>query len=123
MGNSSSKITNYSIDAAVAQKILRPLSYVQGFHFFTPNGAYTGETAISLFTFLKELEAINLQSIRYHFQRGDFQRWIRTTLGDAELAERIDKLDRQISDENLRKELIEILKRRLTELQSLTESP
>ncbi len=114
-----SETGNFFIDAKTAQKILRPLSYIEGFHFFLPNGMYTGETAISLFTFSKEIESIDPESVRYHFQRNDFQNWIKSTLGDEELAERINKLELHTSDDNLRRELIELIEQRLKELQSI----
>ena len=38
-----------SCNAETTQKILRPVPYAQGFHFFMPDGHYAGETAISLF--------------------------------------------------------------------------
>lgn len=121
MSNPRSKKGIHPVNAVTARKILQPLSYEHGFHFFVPNGTYTGETAISLFTFSKEIENIDPESIKYHFSRGDFQNWIKSTLGDEELAQKIDTVNRQVSDENLRKELIEILKKRLSELQSVAE--
>jgi Family of unknown function (DUF5752) len=110
-----------SIDSVAARKILRPLSYAEGFHFFLQNGAYTGETATSLLVFSKDLEVIEIESLRYHFQRGDFQAWIRTTLDDPELAKRFDTVEQQVSDVELRKQLIEILRKRLAELKSLAQ--
>lgn len=35
--------------AEAAQKILSSVPYAQGFHFFMPDGHYSGETAIPLF--------------------------------------------------------------------------
>ena len=42
-------ITNLSMRAEKAQKILSPVPYEQGFHFFAPDGHYSDETAICLF--------------------------------------------------------------------------
>ncbi|HUK85853.1 MAG TPA: hypothetical protein VLU95_08315 [Candidatus Acidoferrum sp.] len=42
---------------------------------------------------------MDIQSIRFHFERGDFQKWLRTTIGDEELAWRIDNLDKTAPDE------------------------
>ncbi len=47
----------------------------------------------------------DVESIKFHFDRGDFQKWLRTTVGDEELALTIDKLDKNISEENLREKL------------------
>ncbi len=123
MAWSGSGVLKISLDREAAHRILRSVPYVQGFHFFTPAGDYTGETAISLFTFSMDLKAVDSKSLRYHFQRGDFQKWIGTILGDEELAERITKIDSRLSDEDLRRELLKALQRRLEELQTLSESP
>lgn len=104
-----------------AQKILRPLPYAQGFHFFMPDGHYSGETAMSLCAFLKDIEHTDIQSIRFHFERGDFQKWLRTTIGDEELAQRIDRIAKTSPDELLLQRLIEIVQKRISELQ-LTDS-
>ena len=106
-----------TMSAERAQKILSPVSYEQGFHFFMPDGHYTGETAMSLCTLLRDLDRVDMQSIRFHFDRGDFQKWLLTTIGDKELAHRIDNLDRKIPEENLIQQLTEIVQKRISELQ------
>jgi hypothetical protein len=106
-----------TLNAEGAQKILSPVSYKQGFHFFMLDGHYSGETALSLCGFLKDLGRIDVQSIRFHFDRGDFQKWLRTTIGDEELAQRIDKVGRTLSDERLIRQLSEIVQKRISELQ------
>ena len=112
-----------SVDKAAIQKILSSVPYERGFHFFNGIGRYTGETAVNLFSFYEELRTIELQSVRFHFQRKDFQNWIRETLGDAELAERIDRIDGMLSDENLKKELLKTVQARFEELQTLSKAP
>jgi hypothetical protein len=89
-----------TINDETAQKILSPVPYEQGFHFFMPDGHYTGETAMSLCSLLKDLDRTDIQSIRFHFERGDFQKWLRTTIGDEELAQRINNLDKKNSRRN-----------------------
>jgi hypothetical protein len=106
-----------TLNAERAQKILSPVSYEQGFHFFKPDGHYSGETAMSLCGFLKDLGSIDVQSIRFHFDRGDFQKWLRTTIGDEELAQRIDKVSRTLSNEQLIQQLSGIVQKRISELQ------
>jgi hypothetical protein len=91
--------------------------YSQGFHFFLPDGHYTGETALSLCSFLRDLGSIDLQSIRFHFERADFQKWIRTIIGDEELAHRMDKLDKKLPEETLQQQLTDIVQKRISELQ------
>jgi hypothetical protein len=100
----------------MAQKILSPVPYAQGFHFFMTDGHYTGETAMSLCTFLRDIGRIDIQSIRFHVERCDFQKWIRNIIGDEELAQRIDELGSKIPEENLRQQLTNAQKR-ILELQ------
>ncbi len=106
-----------SINAEKGQKILSPVPYEQGFHFFMPDGHYSGETAMSLCNFLRDIERIDMISIRFHFERGDFQKWLRTTIGDGELAQRIDKIAKNVPEETLRQQLSEIVQKRISELQ------
>jgi hypothetical protein len=105
------------MNAEKAQKLLSPVPYAQGFHFFAPDGHYSGETATSLSSFLSDLKHLDIQSIRFHFERGDFQKWLRTTIGDKELAGRIDNLDKTVPDEPMRQQLAEIMQKRISELQ------
>ncbi len=104
-------------NSETAQKILNPVPYDHGFHFFMPDGHYTGETAASLCSFLRDLGSVDAESIRFHFERADFQKWIRTTIGDEELAQRIDKLDKKLSVESLQQHLADIVQKRISELQ------
>jgi predicted heme/steroid binding protein len=102
------------------QHILRSVPFEQGFHFAT--GMYTGETAISLFSFYEELRTIDLLSVQFHFQRGDFQKWIRTTLGDEELAARIDKISSTLNAEEVKKTLLKTVQERLADLQTASNA-
>ncbi len=105
------------MSAETVQKILSPVPYEKGFHFFMPDGHYSGETATSLCTFLKDLERMDSQSIRFHFERGDFQKWLRGAIGDDELARRIEKIDKTTPDEQLSQQLAETVEKRISELQ------
>jgi hypothetical protein len=105
------------MSAEKAQKILSPVPYEQGFHFFAPDGHYSGETAMSLCSFLRDLQHSDIQSIRFHFERGDFQKWLRTTIGDEELARRINNIDKTAPDEPLIQQLSETVQKRISELQ------
>jgi predicted heme/steroid binding protein len=115
----SKKTQNESTNKSGTEKILRSVPFKQGFHFATDEGKLTDETAINLFSFYEELRTIELQSVRFHFQRRDFQNWVDTTLGDKELALRIDKTPLGLSDEELRKELLNTVQTRFTELQTI----
>ena len=61
--------------------------------------------------------SIDTQSIKFHFDRGDFQKWLRTTVGDKELARLIDELDKKIPEENLAEKLAGIVQKRISDLQ------
>jgi hypothetical protein len=118
-----SKSDKHSTGKAEAQKILSTVPYERGFHFFTDVGKYTGETAVNLFSLYEELRTIEGQSVKFHLQRGDFQNWIRNTLGDTELAQKIDKIRPDLPSEDLKKELRKTVMERLEELTNVTKSP
>ena len=92
------------------------MTYENGFHFFMPDGHYTGETALSLCSFLKDITHVDRESISFHLKRGDFQKWIRGTLGDNELAAEIAELEK-FPDVDLKVALSEIIQRRISQLQ------
>jgi predicted heme/steroid binding protein len=115
----SNKTQKTSNNKDGTEKILRSVPFEQGFHFATDEGKFTLETAINLFSFYEELKTIDLQSVKFHFQRRDFQKWVETTLGDQELALRIDKTPSGLSDEELRKELLKTVQTRFAELQTI----
>ncbi len=100
-------------------KILSTMPYNKGFHFFADLDHNTGETADSLETFTQKLETINANSITFHFQRKDFQNWIKTTVGDDVLAERINHINGKLLNEDLRNELVKIVKNRISQLRLL----
>jgi len=59
------------------------------------------------------LEKILLKSIGFHLKRGDFERWIRETLGDEYLANEINKIDRSTEGEELGRILQRMVEARL----------
>jgi hypothetical protein len=105
-----------------AKKFLSSVPYESGFHFFTGIGEYTGITANSLVEFAEKLQTVPVDSVTFHFQRDDFQKWLRSVIGDDELAKRIDRIKewpRWSSGENLRKDLLKAVEKRLAELKTL----
>ena len=96
-------------------EILRTVPYEKGFHFYTDLGYSTGKTAMSLDSFEKILQVVAADSVNFHFQRGDFQKWIENTLGDQVLAKRVDSIKPPVSAEELRKELLAIVQTRITQ--------
>jgi hypothetical protein len=99
---------NTSKESAPTQA--RALSAVDsecGFHFYTAIGDYTGVTATSLQDLIEKMREVPVGSVRFHYERGDFQRWIRTLFCDQELAENIGSIKPTFSDEALRSEIID----------------
>ncbi len=91
---------------STSPKSLRTVPFENGFHFYTAIGNYTGITATSLSEFAAKLQTIPTESITFHFQRKDFQNWIKYTIKDAALAERINQTKAEQSAEALRKEIL-----------------
>ena len=87
-------------------KPLRTVPFESGFHFYTAIGNYTGITATNLSEFAAKLKTIPAESISFHFQRKDFQKWIQYTIKDAALAERISRTKGAQSAEGRRKEIL-----------------
>jgi hypothetical protein len=100
-------------------KILSTVPHDKGFHFFAGLDRNTGETATSLDTFAQKLERINADSVKFHFQRKDFQNWIQTTVGDDVLAERINHISGQLPVEDLRNEIVKTVQKRISQLRLL----
>jgi len=90
-------------------EILRTVPYEKAFHFYTAPSKFTGETATSLDAFEKKLQVVAADSVNFHLQRGDFQKWIEDTIGDDELAKRVSSIKRTLPAEDLRKELLAIM--------------
>ena len=118
------KIPNSRISPELASRILRTVALPEAFLFFTDIGQYTCEFAPCLAGFLEKLEKVPLKSIDFHFERGDFERWIRETLGDGCLADEMSKIDRTVLGEELRASIQTVVEKRLEELKiaAMTET-
>jgi alpha-amylase len=93
----------------IAAKSLTTVPFEKGFHFYTNVGNYTGITATSLNEFAIKLQIIPPESITFHFRRKDFQNWIRYTINDAALAQRIGNAKPEQTAEDLRKQILQIM--------------
>ncbi|MDA4118715.1 MAG: DUF5752 family protein [Thaumarchaeota archaeon] len=81
----------------------------KGFYFYTRSGEYTGVMAFSIKSLLDGLEKVPIESIEFHANRRDFEKWTRSVLASRELAEAIEDIRREaITGEELRKRLIEV---------------
>jgi len=105
---------------------LRVVPYAQGFHFYMSIGHYCGITSTSLEEFVNALRYLCSEAILFHFDRGDFQNWIRDVIGDAELAQRLDEIkmcSRQLGAECCRSELVETVRIRILQLEVANAPP
>jgi hypothetical protein len=103
----------------LAQKILREVPQYNAFYFFNGINNYSGGHARSLVVFLNKLKTVDKASIDFHFKRRDFENWVRSTLGDAYLANEIAKINESIDEEDLLAQICQIIEKRLTELKQL----
>lgn len=110
---SDKKVTEKAISAESVSKILRTVSMTEAFHFFADIGQYDGKSATSLADFSEKLKTAPLKSIEFHVKRGDFERWIRETLGDENLADGIGRIDKSVQGEALRTTLQRTVENRL----------
>ena len=99
---------------------LRVVPHAQGFHFYTAVGNYCGVSACSLEEFADALQYVCSEAIVFHFERGDFQNWIRDVIGDTELAQKIDDIkmcERHLAADSCRKELVDAVRVRILQLE------
>ena len=108
-----------SIKPELASRILRTVSYNNAFYFFTDIRQYDGKFAVNLADFCQKIETINVKSVDFHFKRQDFEEWIRGTLGDVDLANEVNKINKTIQGEELRVKICQTLERRLTQLKKI----
>ena len=114
----SHALSKHQTSMVTARAFLASVPYDHGFHFFTDIGRYTGETAVNLEVFAKEVEVAPIESIDFHFKRGDFQKWIADTIKDSELAREIEQIEKTLSGEPLRQRLIMLINDRVKELKN-----
>jgi hypothetical protein len=109
-----------------ARDLLRVVPHAQGFHFYRAIGCCIGVTSCSLEELAKAVNDVCSDAVLFHFERGDFQNWIRDVIGDADLAQSIDEIkmcSRQLSAECCRKELAERILIRISQLETTEFSP
>jgi len=99
-----------------ASKILSAVPQENAFRFCTADLVYTMISAISLEDFADKLNHIDVNSILFHYPRGDFQVWIRDSVGDRELADKMCFIQRDISGEKLRQELLKMVQTRISDI-------
>jgi hypothetical protein len=110
-GNEEDNISDLKI-----VKILSNVPKENEFRFYTGIDQNTGATAKNLETFAEKLQEINIDSLKFHFLRNDFQKWVEYNVGDEVLANEISQIDIQLSDEDLREKLVMTVKARISKL-------
>jgi hypothetical protein len=99
------------------RRILRTLDEKESFYFYKAEGQPLGEKANSLTNFAKVVETIDPLALEFHYNRGDFGKWIKFVLGDSVLGYRLDGKEGIIlHGEDLRNSIQEQLKNRFHEL-------
>jgi len=110
------KARSTAVSNEVATKILRTVPRNNAFYFFIDIGQYSGKFAVNLADFCQKIKRIHIKSVDFHFKRRDFQKWIRTTVGDTYLANEINKIRESVQGEELRDQIYQTVERRLTAL-------
>ena len=105
---------------------LRVVPHPQAFHFYTAIGDYCGVSAHSLEEFADALQYVCSQAILFHFERGDFQKWVRNIICDNELAKSIENLrlcERHLMTEGCREDLVDLVRVRMLQLEAQKMPP
>jgi len=104
-----------------AEKILAYLPAEKSFHFYADMEKPLNLYAASLQDFCDKILKVDVSSIEFHLNRGDFAAWF-TGLGDIELARKTLLFKEQkTSGEELRQKLYDIVKHRCEELAKIRQ--
>lgn len=104
------------INKQKAEEILAYLPMEKSFHFYVDIGKPLNVYAASLRDFCDQILKVDVGSIEFHVNRGDFEAWF-AGLGDNELARKALFIrEQKISGEELRRKVYEIVKNRCEEL-------
>ena len=102
-----------------SSKILRTVPREKAFYFFTSIGNYTGTSASSLKEFMGKINEVNVKSLEFHLNRGDFEKWTAEVLQDTELAGELKSLQKlNLTGNGLRDQLSFIVSRHFKRLAS-----
>jgi len=105
-----------SIDAS---RILRTVPREKAFYFFTSVGNYTGTSAASFKEFAERINEVNVKSLEFHLQRGDFEKWVDEVLQDKDLSLEIKRLQKfNLTGDALRNQVNMVVSRRFKRLTS-----
>jgi alpha-amylase len=106
----------------IARRLLQPVPAERGFTFFYEFARPTYLTVQSLEEFLKVLRTVDGKSLRFHTERGDFERWVKQVIGDNTLADSLNALtSEKLSTEKLRTRTTAAVERRINELKTIAK--
>jgi DNA-binding PadR family transcriptional regulator len=109
------------INGENAKTILASMPQEKAFYFYAGLGKPLSLHAQSLQDFRDKILQADLDAIEFHKSRGDFEAWFKG-IGDAELAKKTALLkEKNMSSEELRKRLHDIVAKRCMVLASLAE--
>lgn len=109
-------------DKELAEKILCPVTMENAFHFYNGIDQPLGVSANSLQDFLEKIQTVDVQSVEFHLNSKDFECWINSSLCDVELSKKVALLRAaNLSGEDLRNKLYQIVKSRYEELANLEQ--
>jgi hypothetical protein len=106
----------------LSSNTLRIVPAYNAFYFFADIGKYTDKCSTCLADFCNTMLTIDIKSVEFHFKRGDFVLWIRETLGEKELADEINKVNKATRGEELRTTIHQTVENHLTKLKKLQAS-
>jgi hypothetical protein len=99
-----------STKGKTAIKACTPLPEGYEFQFYLGVNQSTGQTAKSIVEFYKIIQQVNPDSLKFHVDRGDFERWIMDALNDEPLAKQVAEIrEFDYHGEMLRRELLEVI--------------
>jgi alpha-amylase len=106
----------------IARRLLQPVPAEKGFTFFHEFARPTYLTVQSLEEFLAALRTVDSKSLRFHTERGDFERWVRQVIGDDKLADGLNALtNEKLSAEKLRTRTAALVEHRINELKTIAK--
>jgi len=104
-----------------AKKALADMPQNQSFHFYASIGKPLSLNAHSLQDFRDKILQVNLESIKFHEDRGDFAAWFEG-IGDVALAKKVALLkEKKMGGEELRSRLHDMIENRCIVLANIAE--
>lgn len=101
-----------------ALAILTPTPQDKAFHFYVGIGKPLNLFAHDLLEFCEKMNGVNVESVEFHSQRGDFENWF-AALGDVELALKASLLKKKAAGDVLREKLSSTVENRCVALSKM----